>query len=101
MKFYLDSIYGFNETTFCAIITRYVHQHKSFLGYKCNVVVYVGETEKSLKERFTEHLRDVRNGADEPINKHFLNHTDQDFPVAVLGKMHDDSKVDRLIHEEH
>ena len=45
---------------------------------KCNVVVYIGEAERSLKERFTEHLRDVRNGADKPINKHFSNHTDQD-----------------------
>ena len=68
---------------------------------KCNVVVYVGETERSLKERLTEHLRDVRNGADKPINKHFSNHTDQDVRVAVLRKMHDDSKVGRLIHEEH
>ena len=44
---------------------------------------------------------DVRNGADKPINKHFSNHTDQDVRVAVLRKMHDDSKVGRLIHEEH
>ena len=68
---------------------------------KSNVVVDVGETERSLKERLTEHLRDVRNRAEKPINKHFSNHTDQDVRVAVLRKMHDDSKVDRLIREEH
>ena len=68
---------------------------------KCNVVVHVWETERSLKEIFTENLRDVRNVADKPINKHFSNHTDQDVRVAILRKMHDDSKVGRLIYEEH
>ena len=33
----------------------------------------MGETERSLKERLTEHLRDVRNRAEKPItcNRHF------------------------------
>ena len=42
--------------------------------------MYVGETERSLKERFKEHLRDVRNRADKPINRHFKDH-----PATILS----------------
>ena len=67
---------------------------------RCNVTVYVGETERSLKERLTEHLRDVRNRADKPINRHFENHSAADVRISVLAKMFNGSKISRLLHEE-
>ena len=66
----------------------------------CGKTVYVGETERSLKERFMEHLRDVRNRADKPINRHFKDHPATDVQIAVLAKMINGSKVCRLLHEE-
>ena len=57
------------------------------------ITVYVGETERSLKERFMEHLRDVRNRADKPINRHFKNHPATAVQIVVLAKMFNGSKV--------
>ena len=65
----------------------------------CGMTVYVGETERSIKERFMEHLCDVRNREDEPINRHFKDHPATDVQIAVLAKMVDGSKVCRLLHE--
>ena len=53
---------------------------------KCKSIVYVGETERSLKERIDEHVRDVRQGSEQPINKHFGNarHTEDNVSVAKI-----------------
>ena len=47
----------------------------------------VGEAERSLKECFMEHLRDVRKRADKPINRHFKDHPATDVIIALLAKM--------------
>ena len=36
---------------------------------KCNCAIYVGETERTLKERVSEHLRDIKNSAEMPLWK--------------------------------
>ena len=68
---------------------------------KCKRTVYVGETCRSLGERITEHLRDIRYHKEKPINNHFdQGHDIRDVKICVLKKMHDDSKAHRLIWEE-
>ena len=37
----------------------------------CQSVVYVGETERELQARMTEHLRDIKLKREKPINHHF------------------------------
>lgn len=70
------------------------------LCIKCDKTVYVGETERSVKERFTEHLRDVRLHADKPINRHFHDHEESDVKISVLKALYDNTKEYRLLHEE-
>ena len=48
----------------------------------------------------TEYLRDVRNWADKPINRHFKNHSTADVWISVLAKIFNWSKICRLLHEE-
>ena len=51
---------------------------------RCDVVAYVGETGRQLKERMTEHLRSIRLRHDVPIAAHFdslHSHTDLQFQV--------------------
>ena len=50
--------------------------------------VYVGETERKLRERMSEHLRDIRLRKDKPINFHFgaKGHTHNDVAFAILNK---------------
>ena len=67
---------------------------------RCNVTVYVGETKRSLKELLTEHLRDVHNGVNKPINKHFKNRSAADVRISALAKMFNGSKICRPLHEE-
>ena len=66
----------------------------------CGIKVYVGETERSIKERFMEHLHDVLNRADKGINRHFKDHPATDVQITVLAKMFDWSKVCRLLNQE-
>ena len=48
-------------------------------------MVYNGGTERKLRERITEHLRDVRLRKEEPINSHFggVTHGPGDLTFAV------------------
>ena len=49
-------------------------QHSVVYSISCKkyeTVVYVGETERQLNERMTEHLRDIKLQRDKPINGHF------------------------------
>ncbi|XP_053394116.1 uncharacterized protein LOC123523838 [Mercenaria mercenaria] len=64
------------------------------------MTVYVGETERSLKERTEEHLRDVRQQADKPIMRHFGGHTAEDVKVAVLQKVFNEGRIYRQMVEE-
>ena len=44
---------------------------------KCDKTVYVGETERMLKEAIDEHLRDVLQQAENPIMRHFEGHKEE------------------------
>ena len=50
--------------------------------------MYVGEIERELRERMTEHLRDVRLKKNKPINYHFgeKDHTLSDMAFIVLKR---------------
>jgi hypothetical protein len=67
---------------------------------RCCVMVYVGETERTLKERVTEHMRDVRCENDKPINRHFAGHAVTDVQVLVLRKLNRETKKYRVLCEE-
>ena len=67
---------------------------------KCDKTIYVGETERTLKERTEEHLRDIRYQKDKPIMKHFNKHDACDMQVAVMRKTTGKNKTYRLIVEE-
>ena len=62
---------------------------------------HVGETERTFKERMSEHLRDINNSADKPINCHFRNHNEKDIVYAVLQRLgNENSKALRLLIED-
>lgn len=68
---------------------------------RCDRVVYVGETERSVRERMLEHMRDVRNGLDKPIIKHFdKEHSVCDMRISVLREMYGESRNCRILWEE-
>ena len=66
----------------------------------CDKTIYVGETERSLKERIEEHLRDVRSQNDKPIMKHFTGHSDKTVSVVILKRMYDGGRIHRQLVEE-
>lgn len=67
---------------------------------KCSIVTYVGETERQLKERMSEHLRDIRLRHEKPISSHFdESHTENDLRFSVLEVIRRDSKIERQLRE--
>ena len=62
--------------------------------------MYVGETERTLKERTTEHRRDIKFQKDKPIMRHFRDHEEKDLSVAILTKTSGENKIFRLICKE-
>ena len=62
--------------------------------------MYVGETERELRERMTEHLRDVRLRK-KPINSHFGGVADGpgDLTFAVLEKVFGAERIERQLRE--
>ena len=68
---------------------------------KCDCAIYVRGTKRKLKERISEHVRDIRNSADKPINCHFQNHTEKDIMYAVLQQLgNENSKAMCLLIED-
>ena len=67
---------------------------------RCAKTVYVGETERTLKEKSTEHKRDIKFQKDKPIMRHFRDHEEKDLSVAILTRTTGESKIYRLISEE-
>ena len=67
----------------------------------CKSTVYVGETERQLRERMTEHLRDVRLRRDKPINVHFNQgeHSQLDMGFVVLEKLYNAERTERQLRE--
>ena len=51
---------------------------------RCKMKVYVGETERSVKERVCEHMRDIKNQAEKPIMRHFSGHKVADMHFVVF-----------------
>ena len=67
---------------------------------RCEKTVYVGETERTLKERTIEHKCDIKFQKDKPIMRHFRNHEEKDLSVAILTRTTGENKIYRLISEE-
>ena len=67
---------------------------------KCDKTVYVGETERTLKERTDEHLRDVRQQAEKPIMRHFEGHKEEQLRVTILQRMFQEGRIYRQLAEE-
>ena len=64
-------------------------------------VMYIGETERRLADRFTEHRRDILiRDLSKPVPQHFTtsNHTIDDVTVTALTQVHDASE--RKIKEQ-
>ena len=68
---------------------------------RCKTTEYVGETERQLRERMTEHLRDVRLRRDKPINVHFNQgeHSQLDMGFVVLEKLYNAERTERQLRE--
>ena len=67
---------------------------------KCSIVTYIGETERQLKERMSEHLRDIRLRHEKPISSHFdESHSENDLRFSVLEVIRRDSKIERQLRE--
>ena len=73
----------------------------AILCTKCQSTIYVGETERELQARVTEHLRDIRLRKDKPINAHFGKHGHiyRDVAVAVMEKCFGAERIERQIRE--
>jgi hypothetical protein len=63
-------------------------------------MVYIGETERTVKERMTEHMRDVRYQNSKPINRHFAGHVVTEMQVLVPRRLFNETKRYRLLCEE-
>ena len=68
---------------------------------KCDKIVYVGETERQLRERMKEHLRDVRQKSEKPINAHFslTGHSEADLRFTTLKQMYTAERIERQVNE--
>jgi hypothetical protein len=67
---------------------------------RCKVMIYIGETERTINERFMEHRRDVRQQSAKPINRHCVGHTAADLQVVILRKLFQETKRYRVLCEE-
>ena len=62
--------------------------------------VYVGETERSVKERIGEHRRDVKNQTENPSMRHFSGHTVEDVRFVVLQCLGKEGRAYRQLVEK-
>lgn len=69
---------------------------------RCENSVYVGETERALKQRVKEHLWDIRGNKEKPVAVHFnqAGHKLDDLQVQVIESVKDNSLYYRKIREE-
>ncbi|MES9884726.1 MAG: GIY-YIG nuclease family protein [Sedimenticola sp.] len=68
----------------------------------CHCSQYVGETERSLKERAKEHIWDIRACRDKPVSNHFNlpAHSIHDLSVQIIEKVTDKTTSYRRVREE-
>ena len=68
---------------------------------KCDRVMYVGKTERTIAERLKEHLADVRHERNKAVAIHFneQDHDISDFQIVILDKCADRSRFYRKICE--
>ena len=66
-------------------------------------MVYVGEAERQLNERMTEHLRDIKLQRDKPINGHFSkkDHSEEDAVFSILQQIKSGCKTERLMYRNY
>ena len=64
------------------------------------MTVYVGESERSVKEQVSEHIRDVKNQAKKPIMRHFSGHKVDDIHFVVLQSLGREDRAYRQLVEE-
>jgi hypothetical protein len=69
---------------------------------KCRKPVYVGETERELRERIGEHMADIRLCRDKAVGNHFNEdgHDISHLTVSVIEKIFDSSRSFRQIKEK-
>jgi len=68
---------------------------------RCEATVYVGETERTFKERIMEHIKDVEYKRDKAVGKHFnsKNHDMNDLRCAIVERIYDDCSYFRKLRE--
>ena len=68
---------------------------------KCNKIVYVGETERTVAERIKEHLADVRHGREKAVSFHFnsADHEIADLNLIIIEKCRENSRFYRKARE--
>ena len=67
---------------------------------RCKMTVYVGETERSVKERVSEHMRGIKNQAEMPIMRHYSGHKVDDMHCVVLQSLGRKDRAYRQLVEE-
>lgn len=69
---------------------------------RCTKMVYVGETERQLRDRIREHMADIRLGRKTPVGKHFREecHETEMLRVTILDRIVDGSRYYRLIRKK-
>ena len=67
---------------------------------KCDKTVYVGETERTLKERIDEHFWGIRHQGEKPIMRHFEGHKEEQFRVTILQRTFQEGRIYRQLAEK-
>ena len=70
---------------------------------KCDKIVYIGETERTVAERIKEHLADVRHKREKAVSFHFnsADHEITDFNLVIIEKCREKSTFYRKAREVH
>ena len=70
---------------------------------KCDKIVYVGKTERTVAERIKEHLADVRHKREKAVSFHFnsADHEITDFNLVIIEKCRAKSTFYRKVREVH
>ncbi|KAH3725547.1 hypothetical protein DPMN_051392 [Dreissena polymorpha] len=76
------------------------HTRNVVYGIGCNRCKCGGETERQIRERMIEHIRDVRLHKQKPITTHFASsHCDDNMYFSVLEKLNIAGRQESVIRE--